>query len=174
MELHIRNQSIFDVEEADTLALPVDGSGPGLEGNIARQFMKRVGVEQMHELYAPPPYYPFNGDTYWSSSVPPGKTHFRHICCLGVLSHASGANHEGHVASAFGKMIRDAPWGPDHGEAIAWPVLTAGHRLSYVDSIYLMLKVFHAVNAGPYWGTTLYVTESNPEKFAILKSIVEP
>lgn len=58
----IGQSNILDIEEADTLALPVDASGPGLESSIARPFMKRAGVAQMHGLYATPPPYPFNGD----------------------------------------------------------------------------------------------------------------
>ena len=141
MHIHIHNKSILDVKEADTLALPIDGSAPGLEGNIARQFMKRVGVSEMHELYAPPPYYPFNGDCYWSSSLPYDKTHFKHICCLGILSHDPDANHEGYIASAFDRMLGMTAMDPGKGENIACPVLRGGHRLKYVDAIFLMLKI---------------------------------
>ena len=38
MRIALHHRNVLEVE-ADTLALPVDGSAPGLEGRIARQFM---------------------------------------------------------------------------------------------------------------------------------------
>lgn len=171
MKVHIHHKNVLDVE-ADTLALPVDGSAPGLEGNIARQFMKRVGAEEMHELYAPPPYYPFNGDCYWSNIAPfQDKTHFRHICCLGMLSHSPDANHEGYITSAFDRMLGLAAMDPGQGENIALPVLHGGGRLKYIDAVYLMLKIIEQ-NRRSIQGVTLHIAERDPERFAILRDII--
>ncbi len=169
MKIQIHHKNILDITEADTLALPVDGSAPGLEGNIARQFMKRVGVKEMYELYAPPPYYPFNGDCYWSRWLPFDETHFRHICCLGILSHDADANHEGYIASAFNQMLGLAYMDPGVGEDIACPVLRGGHRLKYVDAVFLMLKI---IEKNPDTGATIHIAESDPEKFGILRDII--
>lgn len=169
MKILTHQGNILDIE-ADTLVLPVDGSAPGLEGHIARQFMERVGVEQMHELFAPPPYYPFNGDCYWSNIAPfADATHFRHICCLGMLSHEAGANHAGYIASSLGSMLFLAGMDPGMGEHIACPVLTGGNRVGYVDAVYLMLKV---VDENRNRRVTLHIVESHPEKFEILRDIV--
>jgi hypothetical protein len=173
MQIQIHHKSVLDVEEADTLALPVDGSASGLEGNIARQFMKRVGVSEMHELYAPPPYYPFNGDVYWSSSLPHDKTHFRHICCLGMLSHDPDTDPEGYIASAFGAMLDQAGLDPEFGANIACPILRGGRRMSAVDAIYLMLKVFEE-KRDVRRDVVLHIAENDPETFELLKSIVAP
>tara|TARA_R110002126_G_scaffold69943_1_gene176421 strand:+ start:89 stop:607 length:519 start_codon:yes stop_codon:yes gene_type:complete len=172
MKIHAVRGNILDIE-ADTLVLPVDGSAPGLEGSVARQFMKRVGVEEMYELYAPPPHYPFNGSCYWSSSVPPGKVHFKHICVLGMLSHEQGVNHEGYIASAFGAMFQHAGCDPDYGEVIASPVLRGGTRMNYVDAVYLMLKVYHE-NYHRHSSVTLLVVENDEDRFEMLTSIIEP
>lgn len=159
--------NILDVR-GDTLALPVDGQAPGLEGRIARQFMSRVGVEKMHELYAPPPYYPFNGEAYWSSGIPHDQTHFRWICCLGVLSHAPDANHKGYVRSALGQMLDMSGMDPEMGKNIVCPVLTGGHRIKYIDAVYLMLsEIQDSRGCG-----TIHIVERDPERFEILESIV--
>ena len=169
MNIQIHNKNILDIREADTLILPVDGSAPGLEGNIARQFMKRVGVEEMHELYSPPPYYPFNGDTHWSRWLPFDETHFRHICCLGILSHDPDANHEGYISSAFDRMLGMARMDPGVGENIACPVLRGGHRLKYVDAIFLMIKI---IEKNRNSAVTIHIAESDTERFGILSDVV--
>ncbi len=46
MQTFIHNKDVFTVTEADSLVLPVDGSGPNLVGNLAQQFMKRIGVDR--------------------------------------------------------------------------------------------------------------------------------
>ncbi len=167
MRLSIQSGDIL-ATPADTLALPVDGSAPGLEGRIARQLMARVGVEDMHELCVPPPSYPFNGQAYWSSALPHDRTHFRHICCLGVLSHAPGANHKGYARSALLRMLRMAGAEPGKGENIACPVLTGGHRIKYVDAVFLMLQVIESVQGS----ATIHITEFDPERLEILRDIV--
>jgi hypothetical protein len=169
MLIDLHRGNILDVK-ADTLVLPVDGSGPGLEGNIARQLMKRLVIEAMHELYAPPPYYPYNGSCYWSGIIAGyDETHFNNTCCLGFLSHAPGANVKGYMVSAFGEMLSHAGMDPGFAQTIACPVLTGGHRLNYVDAVYLMLAEIERTDG---CGHTLTIVERDPEKFEILKGIV--
>lgn len=167
MTVMVRFGDILDTP-GDTLVLPVDGQAPGLEGNVARKFMARVGAEHMHELYAPPPNYPFNGRAHWSSSLPCDRTHFRWICCLGVLSHAPSANHKGYVRAALGQMLAHAGKEPGKGEDIACPVLTGGHRIRYIDAVYLMLSAIQDTRSR----STIHITEHDPERFEMLQSIV--
>lgn len=167
MLIDLYQGDILDVK-ADTLVLPVDGSAPGLEGNIARQLMKKVGAEHMHEMYAPPPYYPFNGDCYWSSLVDFEETHFNRICCLGFLSHAPGANSKGYMVSALSRMLGEAGMDPGFGVTLACPVLTGGYRMSYVDAVYAMLGEIDRAQGG---ATCITIAEKNPERFETLKGI---
>jgi len=171
MKIFVHNKDIVDVTEADTIVLPVDGSAPGLEGNIARRFMQRVGVEEMHQLYAPPPYYPFNGDSYWSNVEGFEGTHFTHICCVGTLSHAPGADHRSYTRSAFRNMLEMA--GGDLGSKLACPVLTGGARVDFVDAVYLMLSevdTWKDPQAPSY--LELHIAEKDKERFEKLRDIV--
>ena len=58
MFLSIHSDDVLSDTETDTIVLPIDASGPGMVGSLASQFMKSVGVKEMHELYAPPPVLP--------------------------------------------------------------------------------------------------------------------
>jgi hypothetical protein len=169
MKVKIHNKSVLDITEADTLALPIDASAPRLEGNVARQFMKRIGVTQLDECFAPPPYYPFNGDCHWSNVAVFGdKTHFHYICALGMLSHEPGANHAGYIESAFDRMLGFAHMDPGFGEDIACPVLRGGHRLKFVDAVFLMLSVIERNKQD----ATVHIAVEAPEDFGILRDIV--
>ena len=168
MLIRLHQGDILQVK-ADTLVLPVDGSAPGLEGNIARQLMKQVNATDMHELYCPPPYYPFNGDCYWSSLEAFDETHFNRICCLGFLSHAPGSNSKGYMVSAFSNMLGEAGMDPDFGDTLACPVLTGGYRMSYVDAVYAMLG---EIDRAQESSVCITIAEKSPERFEILKGIV--
>lgn len=168
MKVVLHNKDITEVTEADTIVLPVDGSAPGLEGNIARHFMRHVGVEKMHELYAPPPYYPFNGECYWSNIATFG-THLKFICCLGILSHEDGADHKANLRSALRDMFRDADSGSDMGSRLVCPVLTGGKRIDPVSAIHIMVA-----EADVYTNPSLelHIAETDQERFEILQGIV--
>ena len=169
MFIDLHQGDILDVK-ADTLVLPVDGSAPGLEGSIARQLMKQVGVEHMHEMYSPPPYYPFNGDCYWSSLECFDETHFSHICCLGFLGHTPGTNSKGYMVSALSRMLSEAGMGPEFGYTLACPVLTGGYRVSYVDAVYAMLGEIDRAEGG---ASVITIAERDPKKFETLQGIIK-
>ena len=169
MLIDLYKGDILDVK-ADTLVLPVDGSGPGLEGNIARQLMKQVGMEHMHEMYSPPPYYPFNGDCYWSSLESFDETHFDHICCLGFLSHLPGPDAKSYMVSAFSRMLGEAGMDPGFGVTLACPVLTGGYRVSYVDAVYAMLGEIDQTEGD---ASVITIAERDPKKFDTLQSIIK-
>jgi hypothetical protein len=168
MKIYIHNKDILDVTEADTIILPVDGSAPGLEGNIARKFLKRVGFDEMHELYAPPPYYPFNGSGHWSSIQGLETTHFNWICALGVLSHEQGVDHKAIARSALSKAFTSADLSM-MGTRLACPVLSAGWRNDPVSALYMML-----MEAERFGGSRLelHIAELDKDRYDTFKSIV--
>lgn len=166
MRVILHNSDILSIE-ADAIALPVDGSAPGLEGNLARQLMKQLDVEEMHELYAPPPYYPFNGDCYWSSLECFPETHFQQICCLGFLSHTPGADPRAYMASAFRQMLDMGGCDPGFGQSIACPLLTGGRRIPPIDAAYIMGSVIDA--AGDTFVDELHIAEKDPARFLMLQ-----
>lgn len=168
MLIELYKGDLLDVK-ADTVVLPVNGTAPGLEGNVARQLMRQVGVENMHEMYAPPPYYPFNGDCYWSSLEFFPGTHFNRICCLGFLSHEPEASAKGYMVSAFSRMLGEAGMDPDFGVTLACPVLTGGYRMNYVDAVSAMLEEINRAQGG---ATCITIAERDPEKFDTLQRIV--
>ncbi len=172
MKIALHNRDIIEVTEADTVVIPVDGSGPRMEGNLARHFMRHVGVDDMDELYDPPPRYPFTGDTHWSSLAAFEQSHFEHLCCLGILSHQLGADHKGHLRSAFRGMLMNAASRADLGSRLACPILTGGKRIPAIDAIYVMVAELDAF-AG-HGGATLelHLAERDPARFALLESVV--
>lgn len=165
MKVFIHNQDIINVTEADTIVLPVDGSGPGLEGNTARRFMKHLGIEHMYQTYAPPPYYPF--ETYWSNVAGNGESHFEWLCCVDTLSHKGGADHKANLRkilrSAFKEML-----GGGVGRRLASPILTGGKRIPIVDAIYIMME--EATNFDS--SDQLHIAEIDAERFKVLQQIV--
>ena len=171
MFLSIHAGDILSDTESDTIALPIDAGGPGMVGNLASQFMKAVGVKEMHELYAPPPSYPFNGDVHWSSLAHFPETQFDNLCVLGTLSHSSGANHKAYTRSALTEMLGMGGCDPGFGQVIACPVLTGGHRIPYVDAVYLMMSIVDEM-AG-CMVHELRVFEHDPERFKTLQSIAK-
>ena len=170
VDVYLHNGDILDVR-ADTIAVSVDGSGPGLEGNLARQLMGQLEVQKMEELYAPPPYYPFNGDCYWSDLRAFYETPFQRICCLGFLSHQPGHNHKAYMASAFSKMMLEGGLGPDFGQRIACPVLTGGYRIKLVDALYTMFNVLEDVKHSAV--EELVLVEQDAEKFEIMLQVAQ-
>jgi hypothetical protein len=170
MELSIHHGDILLDDASDTIVLPIDASGPGMEGNLARQFMKKVGVEEMHEFYAPPAYFPFNGDAHWSSLACFPETHFDNICVVGTLSHAPDANHKAYARSALMEVLDMGGCDPGLGQVIACPVLTGGRRIRYLDAVYIMMDVIDTMRDR----TLVYelrIFERDPERFQILSSV---
>ena len=168
MRIFIHNKDIINVTEADTIVLPVDGSGPGLEGNTARRFMKHIGIEKMHEMYAPPPYYPFNGEAYWSQIAGVfDNTHFEWICCLGFLGHQVEASHKSTMRAALRHMLSSV--GGDVGSRLACPILTGGPRIAPVDAIYIMTEEAERCSSR---SAELHIAEIDAERFRLLQHIV--
>jgi len=167
MKISLHNKDIVSVSEAETIVLPVDGSGPGMEGGVARRFMRYAGVEQMDDLYSTRPSYPFNGGCHWTT-IEPFDTHFTHMCCLGIQSHRIGADHGGYLRSAFNLMLRDAGTRGDVGRNVVCPILTGGNRLKIVDSIYIMLA---EVDMCMDLDVELHIAEKDTERFEILQGI---
>ena len=169
MFLSIHSGDILSDKESDTIVLPIDAGGPGMVGNLASQFMKAVGVEEMHELYAPPPSYPFNGDAHWSSLAHFPDTEFDNLCVVGTLSHSSGADHKAYARSALTEVLGMGGCDPGFGQVIACPVLTGGHRIPYVDAVFLMMSVVDEMARSMV--CELRIFEKDPEKFGILQSV---
>ena len=137
MKVFLHHKDIVDVTEADTIVLPVDGSGPGMEGNVARRFMRHVEVDQMDDLFDLPLRYPFNGRCHFSETNALEGTHFAYVCALGMLSHLPDVDHRAMMRSALYEMFREAEH--DMGQRFACPVLSAGWRLKPTDALYIML-----------------------------------
>jgi hypothetical protein len=65
-------------------------------------------------------------------------------------------------------MLAMAYADPGMGENIACPVLTGGHRIPYVDAVYLMLAEIEDVQSP----AVIHITEHDPERFEMLRDIV--
>ena len=168
MKIYIHNKDILDVTEADTIVLPVDGKGPGLEGNIARRFLKRVDFDGLHELYAPPPVYPFNGRGHWSKIDGLESTHFDWICSLGVLGHDQGVDHKAIARSAVHAMLTSADIS-DMGTRLACPVLSAGWRTDPVSALYMMIA---EVEEFPGSRVQLHLAEPDKDRYDAFRTVV--
>lgn len=174
MRISVHAKDIFDVEEADTLLLPIDASAPGLEGNISRQLMKRMEVEKMSDLYSPPPSYPFNGRCHWSYL---GYKNFNWLCVIGTLTHvASPGDNRSHK-----DLVRDSLSEAIHGAYMAevgycpvMPLPTGGGRVSVVDAAYSVANVCQEAAAKYKYGRLqhLHVAERDPEIFSVIQNIL--
>mgnify|MGYP001368021003 CR=1 FL=1 len=107
MRIVLHQKDVFDIAQADTLVVPVDGSGPDLVGDVGRQLMVRMEVDFMHEFYAPPPSYPFNGDRHWSFL---GYKNFNWLCVVGIFSGGSAQQtiDKALLQKALAKVIKDS------------------------------------------------------------------
>lgn len=170
MKVVLHNRNVLDIE-ADTIAVSVDGSGPGLEGQVARQLMARLGADKMADLYAPPPYYPFNGTAFWSG-LSTFDTQFQQVCCLGFLGHQPGDPHLPRMVSAFGMMLDEGGWDVDHGQVIACTLLTGGSRIKPVDAAYAMAL---EIEARPdTMVRELHLAELDAARFEVLQQVLGP
>lgn len=165
MKIFLHNKDIVELTEADTVVLPVDGSAPGLEGNVARHFMRHIEIDEMSDLYDRPAKYPFNGGCQWShiDGLFP-ETHFKYVCALGVLSHQV-VDHKALLRSALNSMFRNKAM----GRKFACPVLSTGWRIKPVDAIYIMLAEAERIRDQ---GFELHIAELDQERYNMFKTIV--
>jgi hypothetical protein len=167
MKIFLHNKDIVDVTEADTIVLPVDGSAPELEGNVARHFMRHLEIDEMNDLYDRPAEYPFNGGCQWShiDGLFP-ETHFKYVCALGVLSHRQGVDHKALLRSALHSMFLEANMTTGK---FACPVLSTGWRIKPVDAVYIMLAEAERIRDQ---GLELHIAELDQERYNMFKNIV--
>lgn len=165
MRVYLHNKDILHVKEADSIALPIDGSGPKLYGGTTRRFMESLGITDLAELFCPPPYYPLLGESIWSE-LTRADSHYQWICCLDTLSHANSANHLANLRKSLRNAIRAMYLG-DVGSRLACPILTGGNRVSLVDAVHVMLE--EAVH--DHSNNELHIAEINPGKFKVLRQL---
>jgi hypothetical protein len=172
MRIHVHNKEIFDVVEADTLVLPIDAAAPGLEGNICRQLMKRVGVTEMSQLYAPPPSYPFHGQCHWSFL---GYKNYNWLCVIGTLKHtyADRANNRALVRDALGQAIAHT-YTAEVGKRLACPLPVGGGRVSAVDAAYLVANLCSEATAKYKYGSLpeMHIAERDSDIYEVVRSIL--
>lgn len=168
MKVFLHNKDVLDISEADTIALPVDGSQKGMEGNVARQFMKRLGTEDFQDLFSWPVPYPFI-DCHWGGieGAWPDETHFNWVCAIATLSHAQDVNHKQRIAYALGRMLQDMEVSGDVGTRIAMPVLSGGWRVPPIDALYLILGEADQIKYGE-----LHLAELDKERYEMFKSVI--
>jgi len=168
MKIFLHHKDILDVTEADTIVVPVDGSGPNMEGAIARQLMRRVEVDEMDDIYIPPPDYPFNGRCHWSHIEGDfEQTHFKHMCAIGVLSHLPDVNHAAIIRSAIFDLFESA--GGDRGTKLACPVIRAGWRLDPIQALCIMLD---AATHFRDKDLELHIAERDPDKYKAFRPYI--
>ena len=167
MKIYLHHASVFTLTQADTLVLPSDGSGPRMEGNIARQFMRLVGVDDFDALFDIPLRFPFVGRAHLSEVNALEGTHFEHLCALGILSHAQGVNHAALLRSALRDMFEQA--GPETGERFASPLLRGGWRLRPMDAFTIMLGEAERLRNPRL---EFHIAETDPERYQMFKALV--
>ena len=167
MKVFLHHKSVFEVSEADTLVLPADGSGPRMEGNIARQFMRLVEVEDFDELFDIPLRFPFTGRAHLSEVNALEGTHFEHLCALGILSHAQGVNHAALLRSALRHMFEQA--GPESGERFACPLLRGGWRLKGMETLAIMLSEADRFVTP---SLELHIAETQLERYQMIRALI--
>lgn len=168
MKVFLHNKNVLDIEEADTIALPIDGDHEGMEGNVARQFMKRLGVENFYELFPCSIEYPVS-DCHWGR-IEGGwddETHFKYVCAISTLSHAQNINHKQKTAYALRGMLQDMESSGQLGTRIAMPVLTGGWRNSPIEALYLILGEADQIRHGE-----LHLAELDTERYEMFKPII--
>ena len=167
MKVFLHHKDIVDVTEADTIVLPVDGGGPGMEGNVARRFMRHVEVDEMDDLFDLPLRYPFNGRCHFSETNDLDNTHFEYVCALGILSHAPDVDHRALMRSALYAMFQEGKEGM--GTRFASPVLSGGWRLKAMEAIYIMLA-----EADRFTDPTLelHIAERDAARYQLLRTII--
>lgn len=168
MKVFLHNKDVLDVTEADTIALTCDGHRKGMEGNIARQFMKRLGVNHFQDLFPWPIPYPFN-TSHWGriEGLYDEKTHFKWACALPTLSHAQDVNHKQRTAYALRSMLESMEMSGDLGSKIAMPVLSGGWRINPIEALYLILGEADQIGVGE-----LHLAEMNKSHYEMFKPIV--
>ena len=146
MKVILHNLNLFDVAEADTIALPVDGLRPGLEGSVAHQLLKRVGADSLADVYRTVPQYPFNGKAHWSPLDDYPEVHFDWLCALGTgirtssgMGRGTGGPTQKDLARASLRHMFAQAVAGDVGSRIACPILSGGGRISDIDAAMLML-----------------------------------
>jgi len=170
INVYLHNKDIFDITEADTLVLPVDGTAPKLIGGIAHKFLKRIEVETLEEIFAPPLEYPFTGYCPWTrieGCFP--QTHFKYVCALGTLSHVPGADHAAVVRSALTDMLVGAETG-GVGTKLAIPLLTGGGRLPPLNALHTMLREIEGYSA--LLDLEVHIAERNKERYEVVKTLM--
>ena len=165
MKVFLHNKNVLDVAEADTIALPVDGRHKGMEGNVARQFMKRIGTEDFQDLFSWPIPYPFR-DCHWGR-IEEDETHFNWVCALATLGHEQGENHKQNTTYALRGMLEDMQSSGEVGTKIAMPVLSGGWRLSPIEALYLILGEADQIQCGE-----LHLAELDKDKYEMFKSVI--
>ena len=168
MKVFLHHKDVLDITEADTIALPVDGSQKGMEGNVARQLMKCLGTEDFQDLFPWPIPYPFD-DCHWGRLEGrwPEKTHFNWVCAVATLSHAQGVNHKQRIAYALRGMLQDMESSGELGTRIAMPVLSGGWRMSPIDALYLILGEADQIKCGE-----LHLAELDDKRYEMFKSVI--
>ena len=168
MKVFLHNKDVLDISEADTIALPVDGSQKGMEGNVAKQFMKRLGTEDFQDLFSWPVPYPFS-DCHWGriEGEWSDETHFNWVCALAILSHAQDANHKQRTSYALKGMLEDMESSGQLGTRIAMPVLSGGWRVSPLEALYLILGEANQIKCGE-----LHLAELDKERYEMFKSVI--
>jgi hypothetical protein len=177
VKIFLHKKDLFDVVEADTIALPIDGLVPGLEGSVAHQLLRRLGAGSLAEIYQTQPDYPFNGRAHWSSLESYSETHFDWLCALGTgIRSSSGIDGHGAAVRPTQKQLARAVLadmfqraeGGELGRRIACPVLSGGGRIRAVDVAYIMLD-----EASRYdHGIELHIAERNQDVFDVLRPIL--
>ncbi len=177
MKIFLHNKDLFDIHEADTIALPVDGLRPGLEGSVAHQLLRRVGADSLSDVYVEQPDYPFNGRSHWSALEAQPEVEFDWLCALGTGIRSSsgiGLNEPADrpdqkqlARLVLADMFRVAETGTV-GQRIACPLLSGGGRIRSIDAAYLMLD-----EASRYGhDLELHIGERDRDTFEMLRPII--
>ena len=139
-----------------------------MEGNVARQFMKRLGIDDFHDLFSWPIEYPVS-DCHWGmiEGAWDEETHFKYVCAISTLSHAQDVNQRQRTAYALRGMLQGMESSGDLGTRIAMPVLTGGWRLSPIEALYLILGEADQIPCGE-----LHLAELDKDRYEMFKPIV--
>ena len=174
MRVFLHHGDLLSIPGVDSIALPVDGRGPGLEGSVAHQLLRLFEAESLNDLYEVEPDYPFNGRAHWSQLAPRQGLAFQWVCALGTgIRSSSGIDGAGGgravykqtARAAFADMIRQSSSG-NLGTRIACPVLSGGGRIPTVEAALMML------DETTHWSQSeleVHIVEHNADHFALLR-----
>ena len=172
MKIILHQKSVFDIEQADTLIVPVGGTDVDLVGGVGRELMTRMNASAMYEFYSPPASYPMSGDRHWSFL---GYKNFNWLCVLGILADepCDKATQADRLKRALAKTIKDCHYA-EVGKQLAFMPPSGPNQLSVEDTVSVIQELCSDTSLQSPYGPerTFHLAAPQLEVFDAIKAFL--